>query len=95
MRGRELSEEALEPTRRREDEQPSLPGYRAPLSMRDAARREDEAAGTHVELLVADLDDVLALERVEQLVLVLVNVQRCVDQRWHFLEERERAAGRL
>lgn len=63
--------------------------------MRNAAGREDEPAGTGSELLVADPEDVVALQHVKQLVLVFVDVQRCVDQRRHFLEEGERATGRL
>ena len=92
---RELAEEAVEPTRRCEDEHAPRTGDDAPLRMRDAARPECETARPEVDLLVGDLDDVLALECVEELILVLVNVQRCVDQRWHLLEEAEGAAGRL
>ena len=60
--------------------------------MRDAARGEHEPAGAGPELLIADLEDVLAFEHVEQLVLVLVNVQRRVYG-FVLLEDRECSAG--
>ena len=43
--------------------------------------------GPDAELLLADLEDVLALEHVEELVLALVDVERRVD-RVALLEER-------
>jgi hypothetical protein len=45
------------------------------LGVRDAARGEHEPTGPGSELLIADLEDVLAFQHVEQFVLVLVNVQ--------------------
>jgi hypothetical protein len=45
-----------------------------------------------LECLLADLEDVLAFEHVEHLVLVLVNVERRVDG-FVLLEDRERPAG--
>jgi hypothetical protein len=48
-----------------------------------------------MKLLFADMDDVLAIEHIEQLVFTFVNVQRCVDHGRYFLEEGEGAAGRL
>ena len=56
--------------------------------MGDAARGEHEVAGPGSELLLADLEDVLALKHVEELVLVVVAVERRVDG-LVFLEERE------
>ena len=47
--------------------------------MRDTAGREHELAGARVEFRVADLEHVLSVKHVEQLVLVLVNVERRVD----------------
>jgi hypothetical protein len=43
--------------------------------VRDAARGEHEPTRAGPELLIADLEDVLPFEHVEQLVLVLVNVE--------------------
>jgi hypothetical protein len=60
--------------------------------VRDAARGEHEPVGAGLELLVADLEDVLPFEHVEQLVLVLVNVERRVDG-FVLLEDRECSAG--
>jgi hypothetical protein len=71
------------------------PGTTRRCAWGDAARREHDAAAPYRELLVADLDYVLALEDVEDLVLTLVDVPRRVDHRRHLLEERERAAGRF
>jgi hypothetical protein len=59
-----------------------------------AARAEDHAAWADVELLVPDPEDVLALEHVEELVLVLVDVKRRVE-RLDLLDDRERAPGRV
>jgi hypothetical protein len=56
--------------------------------VRNTARGEHEPAGAGTELLVADLEDVLTFEHVEQLVLVLVNVERRVDG-FVLLEDRE------
>jgi hypothetical protein len=63
--------------------------------VRDPAWREDEPAGADGVLLVPYADDVPALEDVEELILVAVDVNRRVHQRRHFLEERERACAHL
>ena len=63
--------------------------------MGNAPRPECEPARAEPELLVADLEDVLAVEDVEELVLALVHVQRRVYHRRHFLEQAEAAAGLL
>lgn len=47
-----------------------------------------------MELLVADGEDVLALEDEEELVLALVDMQRSVE-RVRLLDDRERPVGRL
>ena len=62
--------------------------------MRDPARREYEVARAGPVLLFADLENVLALEHVEELVLVLVEVKRRVDG-LPLLEDRVGAAGRV
>jgi hypothetical protein len=53
------------------------------------------ATGRRADLLVADLEDVLALEDAKELVLPLVHVLRRVHHRWHLLEQAERPAGRV
>jgi hypothetical protein len=63
--------------------------------VRDSPGREDEPAGSGADLLVADLEDVLAVEHVEELVFSLMDVERRVHHRWHLLEQAERPAGRL
>jgi len=54
-------------------------------------RRKHDSAGAGPKFRFADLEDVLPLEHVEQLVLILVNVERRVD--WFvLLKDRERSA---
>jgi hypothetical protein len=65
------------------------------MGMGDAARQKDQVARANLELLVAALVDVLALDDVVQLVLVAVHVSRGVQQRSTFLEHGECAARRL
>jgi hypothetical protein len=76
------------------DEHPSGSRHHASLRVGHAPRSEHEPAGTRPELPLADLEDVLALQHVEELVLVLVHVQRRVD-RLVLLEQRERTGGGL
>jgi hypothetical protein len=66
-------------------------GTTPPLGVRDTARGEHEPPGAGLEVLVADSEDVLPFEHVEQLVLVLVNVERGVDG-FVLLEDRECSA---
>lgn len=61
--------------------------------MRDPAWAEGSLARPNPVLLIAHLDHVLALERVEELVLAGVDVERCVGKRWHLLDHAERTAG--
>jgi hypothetical protein len=94
MRGRELAEEAVEAAGHREEEESSLArGYPA-VRVRDAAWCEHEATWTHAKCLFSDLELVLAFEDVEELVLALVDVKRCVEEGWDLLEEVESAAAR-
>jgi hypothetical protein len=62
--------------------------------MRHATRREDDGAGASRELLRSDREDVVALDDVEELVLIRVDVQRRVE-RINLLDDRERTPGRL
>ncbi|MGC1799464.1 MAG: hypothetical protein WA701_03675 [Solirubrobacterales bacterium] len=61
--------------------------------MRDPAWAEGSLARPNPVLLIAHLDHVLALERVEELVLVGVDMQGCVREGWHLLHHTERTAG--
>jgi len=72
-----------------------LPLIDAALGVRHAARAEDGLARPEPERLVAALNDVLALDDVEELVLAAVNVQRRVDHRRDFLDDGDGAAGVL
>jgi hypothetical protein len=54
----------------------------------------DDGAGASRKLLLTDLEDVLALDHVEELVLVRVHVQRRVE-RIDLLDDRECAGRRL
>jgi hypothetical protein len=74
-----VPEKALESGGRGEDQYAPGPRRYPPLGVRDTARSEHEPAGGGLELLVADLEDVLPFEHVEQLVLVPVNMERRVD----------------
>ena len=94
MCGSQLPEEAVEPAWHGENQNASFTGYDTPLRVGKAARREDDASGMNTKLVVSNLEDVLALEDVEELVISVVNVERRVDQRRKLLEEAERPAGR-
>jgi hypothetical protein len=48
--------------------------HHAPLRVRDAARPEGQVARTELKSRVAHLDDVVALQNVERLVLALMDV---------------------
>jgi hypothetical protein len=61
--------------------------------MRDAAGGEHAAARADAETLPGHLEDMLAFENVEELVVVLVHMERGVAQRRHLLEQGEGAAG--
>ncbi len=57
-------------------------------------RCEYDAAGTGLELLVSDLEHVVSFEHVEQLVLVLVDMERRVE--WlDLLDDGECAVSRV
>src|SRR3954469_8636422 len=86
----EVAKEAIEAAGHGHDQQPSLARNDAPLSVRHPARREHGAPGGDAVLLVPNLEYVLALEHVEQLVLVGVQVARRVDHRRQLLEQAQR-----
>lgn len=70
-----------------------MPRNHTPLRVRNATRREDEPSGSDRVLIFSHAKDVLTFENVEKLVLVTMDVQRCVHQRRDLLEKGERAAG--
>ena len=57
-------------------------------------RGEHDCAGTSRKLLLADEEHVLALDHIEKLVLIRVDVKRRVE-RIYLLDDRECATGRL
>ena len=63
--------------------------------MRNATRGEDDVSRPDREVLLAHADHVVAVEDVEELVLVGMDMQRSVRERRNFLEERESAAALL
>jgi hypothetical protein len=65
------------------------------MRMGHAARQGEEVTRADVEPIAAALEDVLALQDVEQFVLVLVDVQRRVEQRWQLLPHRDGGSRRL
>src|SRR3954453_5764142 len=78
------ADEALEAAAR--DVQPARALRRGhPVAVRDATRREDGLADAEAQLLIADADGQFAVEHVEGLVLVVVDVQR-----WRIAMRRER-----
>ena len=91
----ERAEEPLEPAGAHQHELASFARPHAALRVGHAARREDHPSGPDAVLLVPHPEDVLALEHVEELVLVLVDVEGRVDEGRHLLEQGERATGRL
>ena len=75
-------EEAVETARGSHDEKPTRSRHNAAMRMRHPARQGKEVTRAYVEPIAAALEDVLALQDVEQLVLVLVDVQGRIEQRW-------------
>ncbi len=75
VRGGEVPEEVLDARGNSEDEDASDAGHHPPLGVWNAAGREDEPAGTDPVLLPPDLEEVLALQHEEHLVLALVHVE--------------------
>ena len=86
-------EEPFEASRRRQDEEPANPRDNPPMRMWNAAWKEDQSSRAEVELLLAALEDVFSLQDVEQLVLSLVDVERCVEQGRQLFPNREGAAA--
>jgi hypothetical protein len=78
IRRRELPKEPLETSWRSHNEQPPFSRDDSTLRVRHAARREHEPTRARRVFLVADREHVLALEYVEQLVFLVVDVQRRV-----------------
>lgn len=64
------------------------------MRVRRTTRSEHGGAGTDRIHVVADLEDVVALEDVEELVLAFVNVSGRVERR-DLLDDRERAVRRV
>jgi hypothetical protein len=65
------------------------------MCVRHTARQEDRVAGVDIDLGVATLDDVLALQDVEKLVLLGMDVQGRIGHRQDFFEDRESATSRI
>lgn len=95
MGGGEIAKELLEPSRLANHQQAADSGHNAPMCMRHTTRQEDHVAGPDIELGIATLDDVLALQDIEELVLLGVNVQGCIRHRGNLLEDREGATRSL
>jgi hypothetical protein len=94
VRIRELPEEPFESGGRGENQEAPRARDGPPLSVRDTTGCEHEPTGAGLEFRFADLEHVLSFEHVEQLVLVLVNVERRVDG-FVLLKDRERSTGRV
>ena len=95
VRVRQGAEEPLEPPRRSHHEQSSYSRYHSSVRMRNTARKKHHTAGMETELVVAALNLVLALKRMENLVLALMHMQWRVGHRRDFLIHRESPAGSL
>src|SRR3990170_3756880 len=62
--------------------------------MRNAARGKGHFTGTHMKLILANLNDVLAFKHEPKFVFVRVNVKRRVE-RIDFFDDGESAASRI
>jgi hypothetical protein len=74
----EHPKETLEAAGRRDDEEPSTAGHDPAVRVWDASGEVEERSRPDAELLLATAELVLAIDDVEQLVLVGVDVQRRV-----------------
>jgi hypothetical protein len=63
--------------------------------MRHATRKGKKVARAHLEPIATALEDVLAVQDVEQLVFVRVDVQGLVEQRWQLLPDGKRRSRSL
>jgi hypothetical protein len=82
---RQHPEEAVESTRTRHYQEAADPLHHAPVRMWDSTRKYEKGTRADVEPITAALEHVLALQDLEDLIFMLVNVQRRVQERRQLL----------
>jgi hypothetical protein len=92
---RQHPEEAVETARTRHDQEPADPLHHAPVTMWHSTRKRKKGARADVEPIGATLEHVLTFQDLEELVFMLVDVQRRVQQRRQLFPHGERSGRSL
>jgi hypothetical protein len=90
----EVTEETLEAGWREHLEDAAGTRDHTPLRVRHPAGAEDQVTRPCLELGATDREDVLTLKDVKKLIVIVMDMQRCVE-RVDLFDDRERAAGGL